>query len=144
MAWVLALVVLVGGSALANEVAKQLAAVPAAATSTQTGVAALEAARQADAPALAGLRGRWVAQIASGQSLDDTAADAYLQQQQAWAARFPVVLARGDDFASNALNASYWLTFANQPFATEAEVQSWCVSNGLDANSCMPRQLPAG
>lgn len=144
-AWFLTLLLIVAGTAGANAAMKQAAQTASSSTSLpQTGVAGMEAARQADAPAFAALRGHWAAQIASARSLDDAGATAYLQQQQAWAGKFPVVLVRGDDFRSTALDASYWLTFAKQPFGSQTEVQSWCSSQGLGQNDCMPRLLPAG
>ena len=100
-------------------------------TSPPQDLAGLLSIRAADAPALDDLRGSWVPQVAAAQASDDAGGTAYAAVHNAWATRFPTVLARGDDIGAPDLDDTWWVSLVQQPFASQEEAAAWCTGNGL-------------
>jgi hypothetical protein len=137
-AWLLVVLLLLGGSAIASSAETQAFG---NVTSPPLDLAGLLSVRAADAPALDDLRGSWVPQVAAAQASDDVGGTAYAAVHNAWAIRFPAVLARGDDIGATDLDDTWWVTLVQQPFGTEEEVVAWCAGNGLAAPACTPREV---
>lgn len=145
--WVLVGAVLVGGSAIVRAVEEhqlQEASSSSAASADAAVPATLAGLHAQSVSALPGLRGRWVAQVASAKITDDTAAAAYAKSHQQLAARFPVVLLRGGDFPSTSMGPEDWLTVIDQGFTSQAAAQGWCTAKHLGPDNCLPRLIPAG
>ena len=134
-AWLLVVLLLLGGSAIASSAETHAFG---NVTSPPQDLAGLLSIRAADAPALDDLRGSWVPQVAAAQASDDAGGTAYAAVHNAWATRFPTVLARGDDTGAPDLDDTWWVSLVQQPFASQEEAAAWCTGNGLAAPACTP------
>ena len=132
--WLLVVLVLLGGSAIASSAETHAFG---NVTSPPQDLAGLLSVRAADAPELDALRGFWVPQVAAAQVTDDTGASAYSVRHHDVRARFPTVLARGDDVGAPDLDDTWWLSLAQQPFASQQEAAAWCATNNVP--DCVPR-----
>jgi hypothetical protein len=132
-AWLLVVLLLLGGSAIASSAqAHAFGNV----TSPPQDLAGLLSVRSADFPAVADLRGSWVAQVGAAPVTDDVAASAYAVTHHGFTTRFPTLLARGDDVGVPGLDKTSWLSLLDQPFGSSAEAAAWCSASGVPG--CTP------
>jgi hypothetical protein len=135
-AWLLVVLLVLGGSAIASSAQTHAFG---NVTSPPQDVAGLLSVRAADAPQLHDLRGSWVPQLGAAQVADDAAATAYAVVHHGFTTRYATVLARGDDIRAADLNDTWWLSLADQPFASQAQAAGWCSASGIAG--CTPRQI---
>jgi hypothetical protein len=135
-AWLLVVLLLLGGSAIASSAQTHAFG---NVTSPPQDLAGLLSVRAADAPKLDDLRGDWVAQVGAAQVKDDAAASAYAVAHHGFTSRFPTLLVRGDDIGAADLDDSWWLSLAAQAFRSKEEAAAWCSSSGLAG--CTPRHV---
>jgi hypothetical protein len=135
-AWLLVVLVFLGGSAIASSAQTHALG---NVTSPPQDVAGLLSVRAADAPRLHDLRGSWVPQLAAAKVGDDTAATAYAVVHHDVSARYPTVLARGDDVGAADLDSSWWLSLAVVRFDSQETAAGWCNASGIPG--CTARQI---
>jgi hypothetical protein len=135
-AWLLVVLVFLGGSAIASSAQTHAAGFV---TSSPQDVAGLLSVRAADAPRLHDLRGSWVPQLAAAKVGDDAAATAYALVHHDVSARYPTVLARGDDVGASDLDSSWWLSLAVVAFDSPDAAAGWCNASGIVG--CTARQV---
>jgi hypothetical protein len=135
-AWLLVVLLLLGGSAIASSAQTHAFGNVTAAPQDLAGLLSM---RAADAPRLDELRGSWVPGVAVAQVGDDASASAYAVRHHDWTTRFPTVLARGDDVGAPDLDDTWWLSLVAQPSGSSAEAAAWCAANGLAEPDCTPR-----
>ena len=135
-AWLLVVLLLLGGSAIASSARTHAFG---NAPAPPQDLAGLLSVRAADAPAVDDLRGSWVPQLGAAQVSDDAAASAYAVVHSDRTTRFPTLLARGDDVGVPGLDDTWWLSIVDQPFGSGAEAAAWCSSQGLAG--CTPQMV---
>ena len=132
-AWLLVVLLFLGGSAIASSAQTHAFG---NVTSPPQDLAGLLSVRAADARALDDLRGSWVPQLGAAQVGDDAAASAYAVAHHDFTARFPTLLARGDDVGAPGLDDTWWLSLSAQGFGSRDEAAAWCAANGV---TCTPQ-----
>ncbi|MFD2090476.1 hypothetical protein [Blastococcus deserti] len=137
-AWVAVTALLLGGTAIVQNIEKSATSSTATA---QLGTPWLMSLRAANAPTADDLRGHWVARIAAGQVTDETSAAAYAGWHRDLTFRFPVVLVRADDLSLPDMDDSWWLSLAGQPFDTPDAALAWCTAAGVAPTECAPLEV---
>jgi hypothetical protein len=118
-----------------------------ATTSSSPSAATLLAERAvADWPVAEDLVGTWVPQLSSKQegTVDDNIVyddPAILAHFNRLSQRFSdLLLVSSSDYPSFT-KGGYWVVLVNRPFDTATAANSWCDSQGLDANDCFAKRL---
>lgn len=135
-AWLLVVLLFLGASGIASSARTHAFG---NVTSPPQDLAGLLSVRAADAPQLRDMRGSWVPQLGAAEVGDDAAATAYAVVHNGFTARFPTVLARGDDVGAPDLDSSWWLSLAVARFASQDAAAGWCSASGIVG--CTPRQV---
>lgn len=119
---------------------------PTQPTTTSDAAQQLRAQADGDRAAVEAATDQWVPQLSSkkpgmvaeGRSRD---AAAILQDHQQLRSRYPsaALLWSGDWSVFSA--SDYWVTVVDQPYATAADANAWCATEGLPANDCFAKKL---